>query len=133
MAVSYLPKDTLKDFLQVLKCFQNTLPSTHHLLSFTKAVKLPSALLKWLCDVDLTVTCLSSNGRDFTGHPSSCTSRALSESGNTVGWPGGEGGQNRSSVFTCLSFSQTSLDGRECSDPSEDHLGGMCPFIIQRN
>lgn len=84
MAVSYLPKDILKDFLQVLKCFQNTLSSTHHLLSFTKAVKLPSALLKWLCDVDLTVTCLSSNGRDFTGHPSPCTGRALSESGNTV-------------------------------------------------
>lgn len=77
MAISYLPKDTHKDFLQVLKCFQNTLSSTHHLLSFIKAVKLPSAILKWLGDVDLTVTCLSSNGRDFTGHPSPCTGRAL--------------------------------------------------------
>lgn len=55
MAISYLPKDTLKDFLYVLKCFQNTLSSTHYLLSFTKAVKLPSALFKCLWDVDLTV------------------------------------------------------------------------------
>lgn len=27
------------------------------------------------------------------------------------------------SALLSLSFSQTRLDGRECSDPSEDHLG----------
>lgn len=45
----------------------------HHLLSFTKAVKLPTALLNCPRDGDLAATCLSSSCKDFTGHLSACT------------------------------------------------------------
>lgn len=66
-------------------CFQNTLSFSHHLLSFTKAVKLPSALFKCPRDGDLAATCLSSSCKDFIGHPSPCTAEPY-QSGDTQ-WP----------------------------------------------